>query len=90
MRRYFLGLVSFAFVAVWAAAGMLPAALSLLACVLTVSAPRLLGRRTAIRSHRSVHERRQRHPVRTRPLRNEVAPTLPMVPDEPSLIVELG
>jgi hypothetical protein len=90
VRRYFLGLVSFGFVAVWATAGMVPAGLSLLACVLTVGAPRLVGRRTSIRSHRLVHERRQRHPVRTRPLRDEVEPTLPMVPDEPSLILELG
>lgn len=88
--RYFLGLVSFGFVAVWAAARMLPAALALLACAVTVGAPRLLRRRTATRSHRSGHATRQRRPTRTRPLRDEVAPTLPMVPDEPSLIVELG
>lgn len=90
MRRYFLGLVSFGFVAVWASAGVLPAALSLLACVLTVGGPRLLGRRATTRSHRSGHETPKPRPTRTRPLRDGVAPTLPMVPDEPSLIVELG
>lgn len=89
MRRYFLGLVSFGFVAVWASAGMVPAALSLLACSVTVAAPRLLSRRATTRSHRSVLETPKR-PTRTRPLRDGVAPTLPMVPDEPSLIVELG
>jgi hypothetical protein len=90
MRRYFLGLVSFGFVAVWASAGMLPAALSLLACAVTVAAPRLLGRSATTRSHRSGHDTPKRRPTRTRPLRDGVAPTLPMVPDEPSLIVELG
>lgn len=87
VRRYVLGLVSFGFVAVWAAAGILPAALSLLACAVTVAAPRLLGGRA---TPRSGHDQRQRRLARTRPLRDEVAPSLPMVPDEPSLIVELG
>lgn len=89
VRRYFLGLVSFGVVAVWFADGGLAAVLSLLACAVTVYAPRLLARRGIGRPNRRRPEP-QRRPVRTRPLGHEPAPSLPIVPDEPSLIIELG
>jgi hypothetical protein len=77
LRRYFFGLVAFGFVACWSAAGIVTAASGVAACVAVVAGPRLLKRKP----------RRQR-PVRTRPLRTDS--DLPLVPDEPSLIVELG
>ena len=81
--RYFLGLVCFGAVAVSATAGLLPALLSLFACAVGVFAPRLLA------TQRTERPPRQR-PMRTRPLDNEARESLPMVPDEPSLIIELG
>ena len=77
LRRYFLGLVAFGFVVSWEAAGIVTAILGVAACAGVVAGPRLVKRKP----------RRQR-PVRTRPLRTEQG--LPLVPDEPSLIVELG
>ena len=81
LRRYFSGLVAFGFVVSWEAAGLVTAIVGVAACAATVAGPALLHRkpRTARRTPR---------PVRARPLRT--AEGLPLVPDEPSLIVELG
>ena len=79
LRRYFLGLVAFGFVVSWQAAGIVTAALGAATCAAVVAGPRLLRRKPKTRRQR---------PVRTRPLRTES--DLPLVPDEPSLIVELG
>ena len=81
LRRYFLGLVAFAVVACWAAAGIVPALLGAAACAVAVLGPELVRRKAR-------PARRPQRPVRTRPLRTEAG--LPLVPDEPSLIVELG
>jgi hypothetical protein len=84
-RRYFLGLLSFGVVAVWATSGLVTVVLALLACAVVVHGSRLLPeRKTRLRD-----PRRRPRPVSTRPLRDET-PRLPLVPDEPSLIVELG
>ena len=81
LRRYFLGLVAFGFVACWTAAGVVPAILGTAACAAVVAGPALVKRKP-----RAV--RRPARPVRTRPLRTDEG--LPLVPDEPSLVVELG
>jgi hypothetical protein len=89
LRRYFLGLVGFAFVACWAAAGLVTGFLSLTACVAIVAGPQLLRRRTTTSRKRRAEPRR-RPPVRARALEDEEPLGLPLVPDEPSLILELG
>jgi hypothetical protein len=88
LRRYFLGLVGFGFVACWAAAGLVTGALAVAACAAIVAGPQLLRRRTATRRRRA--EPRRRPPVRARALEDEEPLGLPLVPDEPSLILELG
>ena len=89
VRRYFLGVISFGVVAVWSAEGMLAAALSLLACALTVYVPPLLVRRRPGPALRHERKTRQR-PVRTRTLHTEPLSSRSVVPDDPSLIIELG
>jgi hypothetical protein len=82
LRRYFIGLVGFGFVACWSAAGFLTALLAAATCVAIVVAPQL--------SHRERRSQRRPRPIRARPLRDEDPGSLPMVPDEPSLIIEFG
>lgn len=78
MRRYFFGLVAFAVVVAWLTAGATTALLALTACALIVAGPKLLARSAPKPKSRP-------RPARTRPLHEE----LPLVPDDPSLIVEL-
>jgi hypothetical protein len=78
VRRYFVGIVAFGFVVVWATAGITTALLAVTACALIVAGPKLLARGAPKPKSRP-------RPVRTRPLHEE----LPLVPDDPSLIVEL-
>jgi len=89
LRRYFIGLVSFGFVACWAAAGLLAALGSLAVCAFVVVGPELLSKRRALGIHRPM-ERSPRE-MRARSLRDDDhRGDLPLVPDEPSLIIELG
>ena len=80
VRRYFVGLVGFAFIVCWAAVGITVAITALTACIVVVLAPDL-RRKAPPRSRRP-------RPVRARPLDAEEPEELPLVPDEPSLIVE--
>ena len=80
LHRYFLGLVGFAFVVTWATLGLLTAVLAVAACTALVAGPQQLQRR-----RRPARPR----PIRARPLLDE-AESLPLVPDEPSLILEFG
>ena len=80
LQRYFVGLVGFGFVVAWSAAGVVTALLAVAACAALVAGPQLLRRQ-----RRAARPR----PVRARPLREE-AESLPLVPDEPSLILEFG
>jgi hypothetical protein len=80
LQRYFVGAVAFGFVVSWATLGLLTAVLAAGACAALVAGPQLLQRQ-----RRAVRPR----PVRARPLREE-AESLPLVPDEPSLILEFG
>jgi hypothetical protein len=89
LRRYFLGLVGFGFVACWAAAGLVTGLLAVAACTAVVAGPQLLHRRTATARKRRAEPRR-RPPVLARALADEEPLSLPLVPDEPSLILELG
>lgn len=82
LRRYFIALVGFGFVACWSAAGLLAALLAAVTCVAIVAAPQL--------SRRGRRPQRRSRPVRSRPLREEAPESLPLVPDEPSLITEFG
>jgi len=85
LRRYFAGLVAFGSVVCWATDGLLTAVLATGACIAIVNAPALLANR------RRARPRAQRpRPIRTRPLREEMPEGLPLVPDEPSLIIEFG
>lgn len=85
LRRYFAGLVAFGFVVCLATTGLLTAVLATGACVAIVNAPALLAKRRQARP-RAARSR----PVRARPLREELPESLPLVPDEPSLIIEFG
>jgi len=87
LRRYFLGLVGFAFVISWASAGALTALLALTVCISIVAVPDLLSRQAAAPTRRRSSERTRAH-LRARPLRDEAEHELPLVPDEPSLIFE--
>jgi hypothetical protein len=80
LQRYFLGLVGFAFVVTCATLGVVTAVLAVVACAALVAGPQQLRRR-----RRPARPR----PIRARPLPDE-AESLPLVPDEPSLILEFG
>lgn len=88
LRRYFIGIITFGFIVTWIALGTLTAFLALTATfVATTAAPALLDRRVRHgRSRRPVERRPAPRAVRTRPLVSEDA-ELPLVPDEPSLII---
>ena len=81
VRRYLVGLIGFAFVTCWATAGLPIAIAALALCVAIVSGPNLAARRR--RRHRP-------RPVRARPI-SDVSPSAhQLVPDDPSLVIELG
>jgi hypothetical protein len=80
LHRYFVGSVGFGFVVAWATVGPITAALAVCACAALAAGPQYLERRRRPARPRS---------VRARPLSDEVE-RLPLVPDEPSLILELG
>lgn len=82
MRWRFYGLVGFGMVAMWSTVGLERAALAALVCVAVVNVPR------AVVAMRSKPQPRRRVAPRTRPLRDEGS-YRDIVPDEPSLIVEL-
>lgn len=82
LRRYFIGLLGFGFVACWSAVGVLAALLAAATCITIVAVPQF--------SQRGRRSRRRPRPIRTRPLRDEMPESLPLVPDDPSLIIEFG
>ena len=85
LRRYFAGLIGFGFVVCWATNGLLTAVLAIGACVTIVNAPAVLAKR-----HRARPRAQRPRPIRARPLNEEMPESLPLVPDEPSLIIEFG
>jgi hypothetical protein len=85
LRRYIYGLFGTGFVLVWATLGMTTAILAAVACAAGMNAYRI-----APLKHRTRELRPQRAPrssLQTRPLGNETDSGLPLVPDEPSLII---
>ena len=87
LRRYFVGMISFGFVVTWVAVGALAAFLGTATAVATsIVIPTLLDARRARR--RTAHRRAVRPRVVTsRQLADEGPEELPLVPDEPSLII---
>jgi hypothetical protein len=89
LRRYFVGMISFGFVVTWVAVGALAAFLGVTAAAATSMVPALLDARRARR--RAAHRRAGRPRVVTsRPLADEGPEELPLVPDEPSLIIDVA
>jgi len=90
VRRYFIGLVGFGFASVAASAGVLVALAALAVCLALVRGPEIA--RAVLTSRARRPDRRHRSPrtIRTRPLVDGGADDLPLVPDEPSLILEVG
>ena len=85
VRRYVLGAAGAAFVLVWMTLGLRTAVLAAVGAVLATNSHRLLGA-ARDRRHRPAPSR-QRPALRARPLREESGEGLPLVPDEPSLIL---
>lgn len=85
VRRYILGAAGAGFVLIWATLGMRTAVLAAAGALVATNFQRLIG------IARSRRERplpsRQRPAIRARPLREESDDGLPLVPDEPSLIL---
>ena len=90
LRRYFIGVISFGFVVTWVAVGILAAFLGVLVASMTsLVVPALLDTRRARRRparRRTTNVARTRA-VTTRRLADDTAEELPLVPDEPSLII---
>lgn len=84
VRRYALGIAGAGFVVVWTTLGFTTAALALAGALLASNLQRL--REITHRRPRNAGPMRQRQAVRARPLRAE-AEELPLVPDDPSLII---
>ena len=84
VRSYLYGVVGFAFVVTWATLGATTAILATVACVAGLNAHRLssIGR-----SSRAV--RPSRAAIRARSPHDEDRERLPLVPDDPSLILSV-
>lgn len=76
-----MGLTGFAFVICWATAGFLIAIAGLAVFGTIVIGPQLAGRRQRTKTQR---------PVRSRRISAEPRDTYALVPDDPSLVFELG
>ncbi len=84
VRRYVLGAAGAGFVLVWTTLGSTTAILAVVAALVATNSQRLIGVATS-RRQRPLPSR-QRPVLRARPLREEVD-ELPLVPDDPSLII---
>ena len=89
VHRYFIGLVGFGFASVAAIAGVLVALAALAVCVALVHGPEIAKGRLTSRTQRRNRRHRPPRTIRTRPLVGDGADDLPLVPDEPSLIIEV-
>ena len=85
VRRYVLGAAGAGFVLVWTTLGSTTAILAVVAALVAMNAQRLTGI-ARYRRQRPLPSR-QRPVLRTRPLREEGYHELPLVPDDPSLII---
>jgi hypothetical protein len=90
LRRYFIGIVTFGFIVTWIAIGTVAAFLALLGTVVAVKAvPALLDSRRRQRRDSRVRAQARARPrtVTARTVFDEDRDELPLVPDEPSLII---
>jgi hypothetical protein len=94
LRRYFIGIISFAFFGTWLSAGVVAAFVGLLAALVAMRVIPALAetarRDDQIRRREPSARRKrpkQRKVVRTRPLAEEDADDRPLIPDDPSLII---
>lgn len=83
IQRYALGAAGAGFVVIWTTLGLTTAILALTTAVVATNTRRL---RIAPRRRQQPARPRQRQTMRARPLREEDE-ALPLVPDEPSLII---
>ena len=90
LRRYFIGIISFAFFGTWLSAGVVAAFVGLLAALVAMRVIPAARRDDQIRRREQSARRKrpkQRKVVRTRPLAEEDADDRPLIPDDPSLII---
>jgi hypothetical protein len=85
VRRYVFGATAGGFVLIWMTLGLKPAALSAAAALVAANHQRLTALSRS--AHRPQRRPRQRPAIRAQRLGDEDYPKLPMVPDEPSLII---
>jgi len=85
VRRYVFGAAGAGFVLVWTTLGSTTAILAVVAALVATNSQRLIGIAT-YRRQRPLPSR-QRPVLRARPLREEGYDELPLVPDDPSLII---
>jgi hypothetical protein len=85
VHRYVVGAAGAGFVIVWTTLGLKTAVLAAVCALVSANWRRLAG----IAQHRLARPvpHRQRPAIRTRPLREEYDDELPLVPDEPSLVI---
>ena len=84
IQRYALGAAGDGFVLIWTTLGLTTALLSLATALVATNCQRLISITRGRRQHPA--RPRQRQTMRVRPLREE-NDALPLVPDEPSLII---
>ena len=85
VRRYVFGATGAGFVLVWATLGSTTAVLAVVVALVATNSQRLIGI-AQYRRQRPLPSR-QRPVLRARPLREEGGEDLPLVPDDPSLII---
>ena len=85
VRQYVFGAAGAGFVLVWTTLGLTTAILAVVAALVAMNSQRLIG----IAQYRRPRPlpSRQRPVMRARPLREEGYDELPLVPDDPSLII---
>ena len=85
VRRYLLGTAGAGFVLIWTTLGLRTAVLAVVGALVATNAQQLIG---IVRGRRQRPlPSRQRPQIRARPLREEGDEGLPLVPEEPSLIL---
>ena len=89
LRRYFVGIISFGFIVTWIAVGAAAAFLGVIGAVISTTVPGLLDARRARRraADRRLGNGGRPRGVTARQLADERPEELPLVPDEPSLII---
>lgn len=97
LRRYFIGIISFAFFGTWLSAGVVAAFVGLLAALVAMRViPALTDaarRDDRIRRREPSARRGRPQPrkvLKTRPLAEEDVDERPLIPDDPSLIISVS